>query len=255
MRLTTESGVPVSTSNRSSQGTLYWTPFEGGVATYYTGSVWVTKVQSELSLSLTLTSGKNYDVFYNGTALSLSNAWTNDTTRADALGTQDGVIVLSSDHTKLWIGAIRASGANIIEDSTTKRFAGNIYNVVARKLSQDDATSHTLNNTTQEWRAGTAMRTEFILPMAGQSIIQDVAMRVAVPGAGIPDSRLFANMDGVTGLLGYMGNAYPNFTFTMFNLEVWVPSIGYHYLTLTEQEAGAVTITIDFGYNRAMIFN
>jgi len=118
-RLTTESGVPVSTSDRTAQGTLYYAIYKHNNIYTYSGSAWVAKTFSEISLSLTITSGKNYDVFINSaaTTLSLSAAWTNDTTRADALGTQDGTTVLSSDHTLLWLGTIRASGTNTTADS------------------------------------------------------------------------------------------------------------------------------------------
>src|SRR5689334_15166998 len=134
LRLTTESGVPVSTSNRTAQGTLYWTPMFSGNVWYWDGAAWQVETIAEQSLALTLTSGKNYDVFYlHGTGLVLSSAWTNDTTRADALGTQDGVTVLSSDHTKLWLGTIRSSGTNITEDSALSRLVWNRYNQARRK--------------------------------------------------------------------------------------------------------------------------
>jgi len=139
-RLSLTTGVAVTTTDVTAAGTIYWTPHRHNVATYYTGTVWATKVQAQISLALTLTSGKNYDVFYNGTILSLSAAWTNDTTRANALGTQDGVTVLGSDATKLWVGTIRASGTNTTEDSATKRFVWNCYNRTPRTLLKLEAT-------------------------------------------------------------------------------------------------------------------
>lgn len=157
-RLTTESGVPVSTSDRTSQGTLYYTPYKHNNIYTYSGSAWVAKTFSEISLSLTLTSGKNYDVFINSaaTTLSLSAAWASDSTRTDALGTQDGVTVLSSDHTKLWLGTIRASGANVIEDSAAKRFVWNAYNAVTRNLYKlDTSDPHTYGTAIwREWNGG-----------------------------------------------------------------------------------------------------
>jgi len=246
MRLTTESGVPVSTSDRTAQGTLYWTPYLGGAATYYTGTVWATKVQSELSLSLTLTSDKNYDVFYNGTALSLSSAWTDDVTRANALATQDGVDVLSSDHTKLWIGTTRASGANVTADSSTTRYVWNTYHQVARRLNVVDTTSHTFT-TNQEWRAGTQMRLQFVLGNAS-SVIEQFS-QVRNPGSA--DVRQYTNLDGTTdGELGQIQNG----TATYSNTSLWYPGLGFHYVTIKE-ESGSGTGTHDFGFNRAVIFN
>lgn len=158
MRLTLESGVPVSTTDQTAKGTLYYTPSNGNVSRKWDGTRWLLVTgRSEISLALTITSGKNYDVFDSGSALSLSNPWTDDVTRADALGTQDGVACLGSDHTKLHVGTIRASGTNTTEDSgafgnsttaSKKRFVWNLYNRVIRPLN--------LYDETDSWTYGTA---------------------------------------------------------------------------------------------------
>jgi len=132
-RLTVESGVAVSTSDQTGKSNLYFTPYRGNKVALYDGSRWKLYAFSEVSLSLTsLTSGKNYDVFLydnSGTlTLELSAAWTNNTTRADALSTQDGVTVKSGAATRRWLGTIRTTGATTTEDSATKRFVANAYN-------------------------------------------------------------------------------------------------------------------------------
>lgn len=149
-RLTLTTGVPITTTDVTGAGTLYYTPYLHDKIRVWDGTRWVYKTFAESSLALTVTSGKNYDVFLDDDAatLSLSSAWTNDTTRADALGTQNGIVVLDSDHTKLWLGTIRASGTNTCEDSaggtTTqvggKRFLCNAYNDVPRPLRVIDTT-------------------------------------------------------------------------------------------------------------------
>lgn len=133
LRLTLTSGVPITTTDVVGAGTIYFTPLDSGeVATYDTGT-WVMHSFSEKSLALTVTSGSNYDVFIDGTGtMSLSAAWTNSTTRANAIGTQDGVAVLGSDHSKRHIGTIRASGTNTCEDSAAKGFLWNRYNAKPR---------------------------------------------------------------------------------------------------------------------------
>ena len=162
-RLTTETGVPVSTSDRTAQGTIYFTPYNGNLLTVYDGTRWKLYTFSELSLALTATSGKNYDVFVydnSGTlTLELSAAWTNDTTRADALALQDGIYVKSGTTTRRWLGTIRASGANVTADSgggsTTQvggqRFVWNAYNRVPRTLCVIDTTDNWTYNT-GTWR-------------------------------------------------------------------------------------------------------
>jgi hypothetical protein len=138
-RLTTESGVPVSTSDRTAQSTIYLTPYVGNQIALYDGAAWQLRSTAEISLALSgLTSGKNYDVFayYTGSAvaLELSAAWTNDTTRADAITTQDGVWCKSGTLTRRLVGTIRTTGTTTTEDSATKRFVWNAYNRVPRTL-------------------------------------------------------------------------------------------------------------------------
>src|SRR5690348_18514502 len=93
-RLTLQTGVAVSTTDQTSKTTVYLTPYSGNRIALFNGSNWqLYAIASDKSLALgTLTSGKNYDVFaYDSSGdvtLAFSAAWTNDTTRADALTTQ-----------------------------------------------------------------------------------------------------------------------------------------------------------------------
>ncbi len=119
--------------------TLYFTPYKGNRIGLYSGSTWGIRSFSEISLALsTLTSGKNYDVFVydnSGTpALELSAAWSDDTTRTDALTIQDGIRVKSSDATRRYVGTIRATASDSTEDGRTKRFVLNYYNRFPEKL-------------------------------------------------------------------------------------------------------------------------
>ena len=168
-RLTTESGVPDSTSDRTSQGTIYLTPFKGNCISLYTGSVWQTLFSAEVSLVLSgLTSGKNYDVFAydnSGTlTLELSAAWTNDTTRADAIALQDGVWVKSGSATKRWIGTIRTTGTATTEDSERRRFVYNWSNQIPRRNAVAYATSHAYGtNTTRQVDLVSTNQIEYVI--------------------------------------------------------------------------------------------
>jgi hypothetical protein len=138
-RLTTESGVPVSTSDRAAQGTLYFTPLEGNQIGLSNGSSWDVISFAEVSLALSgLTSGKNYDIFgYNdggALALDLGPAWTNDTTRATAIVKQDGIWVKSGDATRRYLGTFRASGQATTEDTAAKRYVWNAQKRVERPM-------------------------------------------------------------------------------------------------------------------------
>jgi hypothetical protein len=157
------------------------------------GTRWLYKTFAEISLALTLTSGKNYDVFVDDDAatLVLSAAWTNDTTRADALGTQDSVQVLNSDKTKLWLGTIRASAANVTEDSLVNRYVINAYNEVRRPLYTcpaytDDDTSTTYTHSATTFTAlngGTGAQVNF-LSLARHAVEVTLAILVVNGASG-----------------------------------------------------------------------
>jgi len=261
-RLTTESGVPVSMSDRTSQGTLYYTPYQHNNIYTYSGSAWVAKTFSEISLSLSVTSGNNYDVFINSaaTALSLSSAWTTDTSRADALGTQDGVVVLNSDHTKLWLGTIRASGSNVIADSgggvTNQvggtRFVWNAFNRVTRPIKvidTGDNWSYT-TNTIRQAHGASGNKIEYVTGDAsvnidatvhGLSLVQDTAV-VSGVGVGIDSTTTFSGVVQTA----YDSNAVGALYQTIGRF-VGAPGLGYHYVSWNEK--GTVNVCIFLGDN------
>ncbi len=76
-------------------------------------------------------------------------AWTNATTRATALTTQNGVYVKSGTTTKRYLGSvyINATGGQT-DDSIAKRYVFNYYNRVLRRLY--------VNETTDSWAYTTA---------------------------------------------------------------------------------------------------
>lgn len=61
-------------------------------------------------------------VLNGGVQMALSSAWTDDTTRTDALTTQDGVLVKSSDKSRRYLGTFRTTSATTTEDSAANRF-------------------------------------------------------------------------------------------------------------------------------------
>ncbi|GIW79444.1 MAG: hypothetical protein KatS3mg105_1251 [Gemmatales bacterium] len=139
-RLTLTSNTPITSADVTGANTLFFTPFKGNRVALFDGSRWKLHTFSELSLSLSVTAGKNYDVFlYDnaGTpALELSAAWTNNTTRSEPLAWQDGVRVKSADNTRRYLGTIRASGTNTTEDSAVFRGVANWCQAVPRTLKK-----------------------------------------------------------------------------------------------------------------------
>lgn len=247
-RLTTESGIPVSTSDRTSQGTIYWTPYNGSRIWLYTSSKWTPYLLTEISLALTLTSGKNYDVFVydnSGTVtLELSAAWTNDTTRADAITTQSGMYVKSGATNKLLVGTIRASGTNVTEDSLAKRFVWNQFNQVPRKMKVAEATD-SWNYTTATYRQANANAANQLDYVVGNSNAYVTAharcMAFNATGVGVAigigvDSTSTNSAD----YYGFNASSQPNEITADYG---GYPGLGRHILTWLEYSNAAGTTT------------
>lgn len=205
-RLTTQSGTCKSTADRTAQGTLYYTPAGacGGssYAVAYSGSAWVEFTQAELSLSLTLTSGKAYDVYYcynSGTPnLALSAAWTNDTTRSEAQGTQDGFVVKSSDHTCLNVGTIYASGSNVTEDSKANAYVWNRFVQMPHDLGVVETTD-SWSYSTVTWRQARATATNQINYVTGDATTRaEATVVVSWDGASVSGAAIGIGVDSTT---------------------------------------------------------
>lgn len=95
-RLTTESGVPVSTSDRLAQSTIYYTPFLSDRLGLYDGSGWWLLPYAEFGLALSgLSIGGIYDVFAFATAAvpSSTDTGTDTLTFGSAQGWATGSVV------------------------------------------------------------------------------------------------------------------------------------------------------------------
>ncbi len=251
-RLTTESGVPVSTTDRTAQSTIYFTPYNGDSVPLYTGSAWTRLAFAEISLALSgLTSGKNYDVFvYNNSgtlALELSAAWTNDTTRADALALQNGLYVKSGATTRLHVGTIRTTNTTTTEDSAAKRFVWNAYNRIRRAMKAALETAGNWNYTSATYRQANANTANQLMYVAG-GIGDAVEARVyairfnsnnninAFSGVGVDSTT-------VNSAAYYGGNASSTVVTPGSAEYIGTPGIGYHFLAWLESSQVSGTMT------------
>jgi hypothetical protein len=201
-RLTTETAVPVSTSDRASQGTIYFTPYQGNQIALYDGTRWKLYVFSEVSLALTATSGTNYDVFLYDNAGTLTlelTAWTDGTTRATAIALQDGVYVKSGATTRRYLGTIRASGSNVTEDSLTKRFVWNYYHRIPRPVRVVDGTD-TWTYSTAAYRQKNASTNNAIAVVVGaaESLINLIICGVMTGSAAGQNGGVAVGRDSTT---------------------------------------------------------
>lgn len=172
-RLTLETGVPISTSDQANKTTLYFTPFNGNRISLYDGSKWIMRTFSELSLNISgFSASKPYDIWAydnSGTVALDSTVWTDGTTRATALTTQDGVYVKTGATTRRYLGTIYMDASSKCQDTATKRYVWNLHNQVYRKLLVKEATA-SWTYTTATWRSAnnsTANRVEVICGLAG----------------------------------------------------------------------------------------
>lgn len=219
-RLTTESGVPISSADRTAQSTLFFTPFNGNLISLYDGFSWKTIEFPETPFALSgLTDAKLYDVWGRVNAgvltLDLSAAWTSDTVRSQAYALQDGILVKSGDTTRRLLGTIRTTGATTTEDSVTKRFVSNAYNRVWRSLYRSETTSAWTYSTAggfRQARASAANQVEAVFGIYGASIrlvVACIVQNAAFNGAGIAavgyDSTTVPDQANLSGGGGYVG--------------------------------------------------
>lgn len=162
-RLTLTSGTPVTTADVTAATSIYLTPYNGNKIAIYDGTRWRLYASPELTFALgTLTSGLPYDLFVYDNAGTLTleaAAWTNGTTRATALTTQDGVYVKTGATTRRYVGSFYTTSTTTTEDSAggsttqvgARRFLFNAYNRASRSLQVFD-TADFWAYATSAWR-------------------------------------------------------------------------------------------------------
>lgn len=260
-RLTLSTGVPVTTSDVTAATTVYFTPFRGELVALYTGAAWVYHTLTELSVSVPATTNTMYDVFldYNGGSPTLATtAWTNDTTRATALTTQDGVYVQTGNTDWRYLGSFRTTGVSgQTEDSLTKRYVFNYYNRVHRPLRRVDTTNSWTYTTAsfQQANASTSNQVEVVtgvsegtvtLTVIGQFTNSTSTIRYATVGVGVDSTS--ANSASVFAYVGGSSTIVGN-TMATYNA---IPSVGRHFYAWLEY-GGASDTTTWYGDNNGSI--
>jgi len=245
-RLTTESGVAMSTSDRTSQSTVYFTPFNGNQIALYDGTGWSIRTFTERSLTLSgLTSGKNYDVFIYDNAgtitLELSTAWTSDTARADALTTQDGVLVKSGATTRRYLGTLRTTSTTATEDSAAKRFLWNYYNGEERSLLKSISASYTYASTIRQINADATAQVEVVCGQVGRTLQLTFTTRIETNvdehgtiDIGENSVAAGASVASDGQLRDFTGTGTDNKRLTCAALHQATPRTGYSYFAMLE---------------------
>ena len=255
-RLTLTTGTPVTTSDVTAATTVYFAPYKGRQIGLYDGSsAWAVVSFNELSIAVPATTNTIYDVYiYNnsGTATLELTAWTNDTTRATALTTQDGVYVKTGATTRRYVGSFRTTAVSgQTEDSASKRFVWNYHNRVDRAMQLLVSTSN-WTYSTPTWRQANNSTTNQLACVVG---VAEDAIEVATFADTSCDSVVQGAYGGVSVGVDITNNtssgAWYSLSSEMASTNYYhlhggyngVLAAGYHYLAMIEYSSSTGTRT------------
>jgi hypothetical protein len=241
-RLTLETGVAFSTTDQTAKTTVYCTPYRGNRVALYDGSAWNIRTSAEISIAVPATTNQMYDVFvYDnaGTATLEVTAWTNDTTRATALTTQDGVLVKTGATTRRYLGSFRTTGVSgQTEDSVTKRFVWSYYNRTRRTVVKQsgDASWTYASTTIQQANANAANKVEIVVGVAEDPLELAIDIQSAAT-AGAPVTAVGVGVDSTTAFSGLPAVITSNTSgyVQMHATYRAIPSVGYHAYNWNER--------------------
>lgn len=251
-RLSLSSTLAVPTSTISGATTLYFHPFRGNRIALYYNSAWREYDFSATNISL---SGKTadavYDVFgyYSGSALALELlAWTNTTTRATALATDNGVLVKSGDASRRYLGtiAINSTGGQT-DDNLTSRLVWNYYNRMPTLMRRSLLTQWSVGSSVA-WRyarSNTNMYVKYVVGVVEDIIDATYQVRCSVgTGTGY---GIGIGLDGVAeGNLISVGIPFGGSGAILLTKALITPSEGVHSLTMMEENTTTNTYTLEY---------
>jgi hypothetical protein len=258
-RLCVATGVPVAALGSSTSSTLYYTPFNSDVLWLYntTDTEWRRYEFTERSITVVgITNEVPYDVFIydnSGTLTLELVTWTNASTRAASLATQDGIKVKTGSANKLYLGTISTKVANTLQVdigrfSTDDRLGylsiSNQFNQVTGSYTNQSANPETVNNSELSVNSGlwyginnglkTPFSARFNAYGAGASATNLVGnLRAYTPSSGITGTVLASSVCGVN--TGYYGSVSTS--------SVAEGSTGIHGFVCTSYATTAVNVT------------
>ena len=256
-RLTLTTGTPVTTADVTAATTLFWTPYAGNRVDFYTTSGWTSLAVSQLSIAVPATTSTMYDVFIDYTAgvpaLEVV-AWTNDTTRAVALATQDGVYVQTSDADSRYVGSFRTTGVSgQTEDSFAKRYVWNYYNRVLRPMRVLEATNSWAYSTAtmRQANGAAANQLDFVVGV-NEVMVRGTVQAMVANSNDLTEMVTAIGFDSTTAAatgstIAYVNAAVGRVRVNVAAVELF-PGVGRHILTWLEY-SGANPTTTWYGDN------
>lgn len=254
-RLTLESGVAVSISDQADKTEVLYTPHLHRQISLYDDDPnveqWRIYDFEEVSFSVaSLTASKNRDVFgYWEGGLQLETVeWTDDTNRATALATQDGILVKAGSPNKRYLGSIRVDSGQKCQDTLLKRYCWNYYNQTEKQLKVTESTA-SWSYTTNAFRAANASndnRVSFIIGVAGSKI--DLSVHAFSTNSGAAYRLVGIGLDAVdTSDADLMGLSYIAGNDNMSAHYVSNALEGFHYLQWVEKSYTTTGTTTWYG--------
>src|SRR5438094_1397533 len=251
-RLTLTSGTAVTTADVTAATTVYYTPYLGNQIPLYNGTDrWLIDTFSEISIAVPATTSTMYDLFIydsSGTPTLEALAWTNDTTRATALTTQDGMLVKTGATTRLYVGSVRTTTVSgQTEDSTAKRYLWNDYNRVPRQLQKlyGDTNWTYTTATLRQANANAANQVEVVVGVA-EVVVRLTLHAQALNNTGGMTTAIGIGYDSTSAMITDAGSANghsSNFNTATYAHAVHVPAIGRHFYAGLEYSEAVGTTT------------
>jgi hypothetical protein len=254
-RLTLTSGTPVTTADVTGATNIYFAPYTGNRIALYDGSSdWNIRTFTVITIAVgTIDAGKPYDLFAydnSGTVtFDAPLAWTDDTTRATALTTQDGVLVKTGATTRRYIGTFYTTATTTTEDSYAKRLLWNYYNRVSRPMRVLEATNSWTytTETIRQANGSTANQLAFIIGVAEIELTAIVIGLVRNSSTNVGVSVLVgldSTSAGATGcLIGSLDISVASRLDVVTAVLRTYPAIGYHYAAWLEYSHASGTST------------
>jgi len=279
-RLTLTSGLAVTTTDITAATAIYYTPHIHNLVALWNATRWQVIQFAELTLSLDSNAGhtgyhqlgKIYDLFLvdtgGGIKLASGPAWTNDTTRANAIAQKDGRWTNSGAITlrygtaagdtasiaanlALYVGTFRASANGTTGDEKAHRFVWNAYNRARRVMRNYTETTDLWSYATATWRqsnANTNNQIEFVIGLS-EDVVTATAIGICTnsnsaattTGIGLDVTNAIAS-DSYPGSQQGATTAGASYVYSMTAVYEGFPGIGRHYLSWLEYaDANATT--------------
>jgi len=280
-RLTLTSNTPVMTADKTGATTVYYADMVSDLVPVYTGSHWQAfALGGQLSLALDSNSAhtgyqqatKNFDLFVYANAgvatLCTGPAWTNATTRANAISLYNGIwtntatITLKCDTTSstasisanqaTYVGSMysTANGQTAMQFNPSAASGGsanilglyNAYNRVLTISTERESTS-SWNYATATWRAenNSANNSVHWIDGLGQSAVASSYSIFCANPTTNDGAAIGIDLDSTTAGPSTVSETSSSGTVTIQATGPTTPQLGYHYLAAMETETSGGT--------------